>query len=328
MLTLRGFKTERGEDMSRSSYRAHEFLKRAKNEEDRPKKPKYDKVYCIYHDKDFDGIMSAAIIVKEYPHVKLIPYDYGYDIDLDGIEVDSAVFIVDCCLSEGYMIYLERRTNLFLFDHHYSSYNNPTYKKYKGRRQLNCAACILVFDYFHPFGSWPIGLKMVGWYDVWNQDSKEFWDTQVIPFQYGLQQYALDPTLLEYQKILCDDMEFVNTTIESGKAIFSYITSQAATAMKKFGYTTELTCDGKTYCVLVINRQLVSSDFFKSKLNKSKHDFCVGYQEKEGVYTYSLRSWKGSVDVNKIAKAMHPTGGGHKYAAGFTLDYNIFNQQN
>lgn len=47
--------------------------------------------------------------------------------------------------------------------------------------------------------------------------------------------------------------------------------------------------------------------------------FAVGwFQNKEGRFVYSLRSAEGGADVGEIAKAWG--GGGHKHAAGFTLD--------
>ena len=50
---------------------------------------------CYYHAADFDGICSAAIVNFYEPDVKLIPVNYGDNVDLSIIEEGERVYVVD-----------------------------------------------------------------------------------------------------------------------------------------------------------------------------------------------------------------------------------------
>ena len=301
------------------------FWNRAKNKHEckTPEKPQNDVVYCIYHDKDLDGIMSAAIVCNEYENVRLIPYDYGYKVRPLSVEKNSLVFMVDCCMSDQMMQILSDRCDLRLIDHHPRAIESEVCKKLKGSRSYGTAACILTWEYFHPYKMIPEGIKLLGYYDVWDTSNKTIWEDRVIPFQYGMRQFVGNPKDKVFKQAIESKKEIINQIIAEGNAIVRYEKRQANLAMHKFSYTKSLLVNNKHYNVLVINRQLVGTDFFESKLDKNKHDFCLAYQECNGSYTYSLRGWKGGVEVNRIAKFFSPRGGGHKYAAGFTLNRNI-----
>jgi oligoribonuclease NrnB/cAMP/cGMP phosphodiesterase (DHH superfamily) len=301
----------------------HVAFNRARNVANRPVKPEFDKLYCIYHDADLDGVLSAFLILEQFPYAILMPYDHGKIIDLSIINEGEGVIIVDCCLSKDDMEFLNKTTRLYLFDHHERTCKDVFYKKFKGRRSLNEAACNLVFDFFNPFSICPSLVKWIGHYDSWYNEDKTYWNKIVVPFQYAMRQYDLNPKDPIFKELLGDD-EKAKDLVNEGNIICNYLKKQARTVMDKYSYTTQLKCKRGHYKVLVINRQMVSLEFFESKLDKSKHDFCVAYQEKNGMYRYSLRSWTGSIDVNKIAMEFSDSGGGHKYAAGFSVNRNIF----
>lgn len=314
--------------MKNLRYQSYKFFEKAKNQAKIPKKPSFIHTYCIYHDKDIDGVLSAALIKQQYPDVIFIPFDYGYELDLKNIKKDSGVFMVDCSLPEDQMKYLNDRVTLYLFDHHYRTCSEKMFKNYKGVRMMNIATCMLVYEYFNSFSTFPEGIKLAGYYDINNREDLKYWDLEIIPFQFGLYQFPLDPSLEIYQQVIESKPEIIEAIISDGKVIQRYCKEEAKKMMNKYGYTTSIVCNNEEYCVLVLNKQFTSLDYFRSKLNKNIHDFCIAYQEKEGIYHYSLRSWPGSVNVHDIAKYFNSkSGGGHKYAAGFFSEKNIFEIQ-
>lgn len=312
--------------MRHKRHDARNFFQKATNQIKRHAIPDNDTIYVIYHDKDLDGVLSAAMILNAYPRklVYCIPFDHGQKLNLKGIVKGSLVYMVDCSLEEDEMLYLAENTDFYLFDHHYKTVKNAFYKKLKGERISGVATCMIVQDFLHPFSKIPRAVKLAGQYDVWDQTDMGAWNDEILPFNYGMKQHELVPNNEVYKQLLSADDELINTIIEEGKTIMRYEKIQAELMMKKFSYTATIRCGDNSYNALVINRQLVSSDYFKSKVNKRKHDLCIGYQECDGVFTYSLRSWEGGCNVREIAEFYDPNGGGHKYAAGFTLKGNIF----
>lgn len=63
-----------------------------------------------------------------------------------------------------------------------------------------------------------------------------------------------------------------------------------------------------------------NSDVFKSISNPDKHDIMMPFQYdgKTGLWTISIYSINPEIDCSILAKKM--LGGGHKGAAGFTVD--------
>ena len=297
-----------------------QFFKKAKNEADRPKRPTFDKTYCIYHDKDFDGVLSAAIINREYPNTEFIPYDYGYDLNLSKIYPNSGVFIVDCSLPEWALKYLDEQTHLYLFDHHPRSLTNKVCKSLKGARESGSAACSILWDYLYPFGKIPAGIKLVNAFDIKDKQDKQVWNNEVLPFQAGLKQFKMDPASRIFEQVIESEREVIEQIIMEGQVIMRYEEAQAEIYMKKFSYDLMFNWDGNKVRALVVNRQMVGNEFFESAVDKKWHQMYIAYTRVNNVYMYSFRSWpgKGGVDVREIAEFFG--GGGHKYAAGVTTD--------
>ena len=73
---------------------------------------------CIYHQSDIDGILSAAIVFKKYPHCECIPHGYGREFPMDKINYNEQIFLVDLSLPPYQMKELDRRSKLVWIDHH------------------------------------------------------------------------------------------------------------------------------------------------------------------------------------------------------------------
>ena len=306
----------------KKKFQASKFFAKAKAQATRINKPEFDHVYCIYHDKDLDGVLSAAIVKEQYPDVEFIPFDYGYELDLKFIERGAGVFIVDCCLPDHAMKYLDEFTELYLFDHHYHSYHDPFCKKLKGWRTLNIAACMLVYEFFHPFSAFPDGVKLVAKGDTWDKSDQMEWDLRILPFNYGLRQFPLDPGAKIYQQVIESKKAVINRAIDDGQVIIRYCKVQSNQHYKANSFETVINIDGEAVPVLAINDPLVDFEFFIKYVNKKKVKAMIGFARKKGGYKYSVRSWPGGTDAGKIAG--HFGGGGRKHTAGFWTDQDIF----
>lgn len=281
-----------------------------------------ENTYCFYHDKDFDGILSAAIVLREYPDAKLMPYDYGYKLDLTKIKPNSNIFIVDCCLPEYAMKYLDEFNTIYLFDHHARTCTKEYKDRYKGTCEIGTAACMLVYEYFYPLKAFPHGVQYIAEFDMYNMYDYTKWVDFTLPFQYGMKQFPMDPKAEIYQQVIDSKTEILCQIIAEGKVIMRYNANQAEVELKKFGYEKEIEFGGKKLNALIMNRQMISLEYFISRVDKKKHDLVIFYCESDGKYHYSLRSWKGGEEVYPIAK--HYMGGGRKYAAGFVSDKKVF----
>lgn len=279
-----------------------------------------ENIYCIYHSKDWDGVMSAAIVKAKHPTVKLIGYDYGDPSVISQIQPNSLVFVVDVSLPDEEMLILDRKCYLRWFDHHKTAMEKESLKNIKGCRSYAGAGCLLTFDHLFSYSSYPLAIKMLSDYDTWNQSDAKKWDTQILPFQYGMRQFPLDPNLPILQQLIEGKKRdtIAEQILEEGKAILRYEKNQAATYCKKFAFDYTFKIGDKYYDAICVNRQMINSTFVDSVFDEEKHDLIMYYAFDGKVYRYSVYSRKGGVDVSEIAKFYG--GGGHKHAAGFKLE--------
>lgn len=172
------------------------------------------KTICIYHSRDLDGFMSAAIVKywfekqkEDYYNSKVfkevdvnfgtldfLGWDYGDDIpDLSG---HDKVIMVDISFPDIRFI-VENGIELIWIDHHISGINHSEpYAKLKGVegiRNTHFSACELTWMYFNyhsasPTQDMPEIVRLLGRWD--NNTDKQLYEKynkpkQIIEFQYG-----------------------------------------------------------------------------------------------------------------------------------------------
>lgn len=285
--------------------------------------------YCIYHRVDWDGVMSAAIVLKKYSDVHLIGYNYGDSLDaINEIPNNSAVFMCDVSLPKEDMLALNKRTNLLWLDHHAKVIKDPDLKHIKGSkdRTVNHAGCMITHDVFFPLSTIPIAVRLLSLYDTWNHNDVRFdWDKAVFPFQMAMRQHELNPRskflqdLLNLNKFKRDSINtMVRDIINEGNAIIRYEVQRAKSLCESKSYNFVLKIKDKKYNVMCINTPSIPTNLIEPFFDREKQDFICTYTFDGSIYTHSLRlpeKAKKFIDVSEIARRFG--GGGHPKAAGF-----------
>lgn len=302
-----------------------------------------EKVLCVYHNSDLDGICSAAIVYQYFNDIKegsciLHGMDYGDEFPwslVDKNEVMTGdtkegfiydkVVMVDFSLSKENMERLDTLTDLIWIDHHSSVMNRN--QDIEGVRDVNYAACELTYRYFHYGVSYidgklidlkdvPLAVILLGRYDVWDHTDK-----RVLPFQYGMRLDDLGPYNSDWGELFKDPSisdPIVNQIIENGKLIESYQDIQDYKYINKYGFMASLEFEDNLYKVLCLNKGLCNSNISNKYVStEGEYDIFMTFVYHKYFWRVSLYSI-GDLDVSKIAKAFN--GGGHKNAAGFTCE--------
>ena len=198
-----------------------------------------EKVLCIYHNADLDGICSAAIVYDYFYDAKDVSIDgnvilygmnYGDDFPWSFVDKEEMteedkedcipydkVVMVDFSLSKEDMRRLNNLVELIWIDHHASVVNDN--KDIQGIRDVNHAACELTYMYFNS-GYIPKAVRLIGRYDVWDHSDKE-----VVPFQYGMKLYDIGPCNSDWKNLFDNSeiaLSIVKRIIDNGKMINQY----------------------------------------------------------------------------------------------------------
>lgn len=118
-----------------------------------------------------------------------------------------------------------------------------------------------------------------------------------------------------------DMMHNPQTFVVDGRLLYRYKQKQAEEYVKAKGFAVEF----EGHKAFAVNHGLISSDFFET-VDDGSYDMFIGfsYNGGSGKWSYSLRAAKDDVDVSKIA--VKYGGGGHKGAAGFTVEEYVLGE--
>lgn len=276
-------------------------------------------IHCYYHSGDHDGVCSAAIVKKQYPSAQLHPINYGdnYDEKIGCINKNDVVIMVDFSIKPiKKMIKLSKQCKEFYWiDHHHDSISMAKNEGFEplGVRIDGTAACVLVWNFYFSDKELPVGVKLLGNWDVRNLDKK------TILFHYGMDLYPLDPYLKIWEKIFENDEKEVDLILNNGSVISQFVKKEEINLTISNGFD----IDFGGFKALAINGYVdidaaIESGIFSEK----KHDFLLMFERKKDSWKFSLRTTRNDVDVSEIASRFK--GGGHKRASGFeTKDDNL-----
>lgn len=300
-----------------------------------------EKVLCIYHNADLDGICSAAIVYDYFYDAKDVSIDgnvilygmnYGDDFPWSFVDKEEMteedkedcipydkVVMVDFSLSKEDMRRLNNLVELIWIDHHASVVNDN--KDIQGIRDVNHAACELTYMYFNS-GYIPKAVRLIGRYDVWDHSDKE-----VVPFQYGMKLYDIGPCNSDWKNLFDNSeiaLSIVKRIIDNGKMINQYQVSMDLKYINANGFHANLEFDNTSYKVLCINKGSINMDSIVfSSLYDVSIDMVMGFIQNEKGYRVSLRTER-NIDVSVIAKSFG--GGGHRKASGFLCSELLFDR--
>ncbi|MGL5712285.1 MAG: DHHA1 domain-containing protein [Paraclostridium sp.] len=281
---------------------------------------KFKAMIAIYHSKDLDGIACGAIIKKKYPDAELIGFDYGQEFPFDRVDGQD-VIMADISLPMKDMKRTGEMAKSFIWiDHHVSAINDYNTSKclLKGiglTPVLNIgeAACSLTWK--HLFGeNVPKSIQLLSDYDVWNNGDKDYWEEEVLPFQYGVRSFGFCVNS-NWDFLFGNDEGFMSTVISTGRIILNYERVQNREACYR-----AFCAEFEGYRAICLNA-VGNSTMFDSVWDEDKFDLMILFSYNGDKYTFTLFTTK-DIDCSELAKKYG--GGGHKKAAGFRSDKLFF----
>jgi len=264
-----------------------------------------------FHSSDLDGHCSGALIKLAHPDCRLVPINYGDQVDLGTISNDEAVFMVDFSLPKDQMIALKEHSGLLIWiDHHKTAIEACKGEVFEGIRRVGTGACQLVWEWLHPDKRVPLWVEYLARYDVWDHS-----DPNILPFQYGMRLHETRPdkSMSLWGSFLIDTGKFMpNTIISDGRIVMTYEQKSNAAYMSA---AFEMDWEGLRW--LVANRMYTSSKLFDSRFDSDVHDAVMTFGWDGTKWRFGVYTSKKGVDVSGIA--LKYGGGGHAQAAGFAL---------
>lgn len=284
-------------------------------------------MYVIYHSRDCDGYASGAIVKMAAEEMNsktmLIGYDYGQPFQWHLIQPNKAVVMIDVSLPMDDMLKLAKHSGFQLtwIDHHISAIKD--YERcILGVKMggfctaiLNSeiAACEIAWHHYFPTRPLPTAIELLGMYDTWRNEQTNYWQTDILPFQYGMRMHCTSPETFPYN--ILKDNDFVRDVIKEGAAILKYQANVSASIMKG-----AFEVDFAGHKAICVNASGLNSIAFKSVYDESKHDLMMPFFYTGQFWKFGLYSTK-KIDCSLIAKTFG--GGGHFSASGWQID-NIF----
>jgi oligoribonuclease NrnB/cAMP/cGMP phosphodiesterase (DHH superfamily) len=285
---------------------------------------------CLYHGSDLDGHCSGAIYAKAHKgeEFTLHPIDYGDPVPWD-LVAGADVTLIDFTIqpADAFADLMIKAKSTTWIDHHRSAIN-----EWKNR-EVPCpgvtmvlnekkAGCELAWEHYFLGQEPPIGVQLLGRYDVWDHA-----DERTLPYQYGMRLHDLDPASGKerdlWEDVLATDGSddvITSEMIQHGAILLLYQEQNDAAAVVKSCF--DLSFAGKRW--IACNRLGKGSRFFSAVWNQSAYDGMLSFGWDGSKWIIGMYSDRSDIDCGAIAK--DNGGGGHPGAAGFQcaeLPFNI-----
>ena len=271
------------------------------------------KTICYYHSADLDGIGSAAIVKKVYPDAKLVGVDHDDDWNAADI-VDSLCIIVD--FSFPNMEELKQYPDtLCWIDHHKTAMEKNkklwNSKDIDGIRSLKKSGCELTWEWFFPHEKIPRAIELIGDRDMWKFKYPETKD-----FTTYAHMKIKTPEDINWDWMLDASLEvgYLDGFFQNGKLLNE---AQLDRVKKTFDQGWDGIIDGHKARFMNTNHDMSDVGSYASGEKGYPVAVTIGFNE-DKIFV-GLRS--KTIDVSEIAKKRG--GGGHKYAAGFTIEKKL-----
>lgn len=268
----------------------------------------FENLLCIYHKGCSDGFGAAWVVRKYVNHlgpdvpIKYLPATYG-DEPPDVMNRD--VLIVDFSYPRKMMIEMAAcASRITVLDHHASAKTNLAGLGF-ARFDMNKSGCRMTWEYLFPGRSMPLFLQYIEDRDLWKWEMDYSKEANAAMYSYP-QDFEVWDTW--------EDREVFFSLFGEGRAI-----NRARDKMLKSLTRNWMIdyCEIGGYTVPAVN----CNHFFKSEAAGELaigHPFAAIYFDSADKRNFDLRSVEGGVDVSEVARLYG--GGGHKRAAGFTVN--------
>lgn len=281
----------------------------------------------IYHNPCQDGITSAWIIYNYYKNkfqdkqlefIGANYYNYNFTKILEDTK-NKNIIIVDFSFNEDETIKLKNNCkNLLILDHHKTHFE--TLKKYDfAYFDMNKSGAGITWEYFYGNIEPPMFVQMIQDRDIWTKQIKNSFN-----FCDGLFHYmSITTDKFNLLTDLYNNPTLLDKYIEFGTSLNLKKQKEIETIVKFIKKTYKYKLDEIEYTVILYNTTSgIVSELGNTICDHFKHFNNVvaimwRFDHETDMYNCSGRSI-GDVDVSKLA--VHFGGGGHKNAAGFTLD--------
>lgn len=285
----------------------------------------------IYHD-DNDGRLAAAIVLKKLKletdplSVMFVPATYdkaqaivdACESSIDVVGGTDEVIIVDFSLPLGLFTELARKVPYVVWiDHHKSSIEalaGSAIEALPGKRDTSRAACLLAWEYCFPDKEVPLVVQLVADRDAW------IWELgkQTAEFHYGLSMQQTEPQAGIWRRLLSPGGYAAAHTIQSdGRIVMKALEQRFKEIRETVAFDTMI--DGHTaraMNIAIAGSAAFGAEDWATGALPDDVEICCQYYHSGAVFTVSLYSPKGGVDVSELCKKRG--GGGHANAAGFT----------
>ena len=289
-------------------------------------------MYCIWHSRDLDGMMSAAIVMLWYEKtygdlngLVLIGWDYGDPIP--ALMTDRPVIMVDISFPLDEMKRISKNANgsLIWIDHHKSAIleflKDDTIlseqwltaelpKMGIGEELELVGACELTWRKYFPDSEMPEIVRLLGCYDSFrHKGTKE--SRKVFEFQYAARAFLTDPESCYSSLKHTWTKDGYVLWFDMGAAILQYLKVEANSIYKN---RMEYNFEGLK--IAAINRERFNPSSYDIDYHSDGYDAFMCYNRmKDGRWTFSIYNENSEVDVSVLAKSQG--GGGHARAAGW-----------
>lgn len=261
----------------------------------------------VYHGQCIDGFTSAWVAWLKYGDTaQYVPAKYGDPLPHTG---GDDVLIVDFSYPRAALECLAQEArSLLVLDHHKTAEEDLRGLPY-AKFDMNRSGAGMAWDELNPGTMRPPLVDLVEDRDLWRfamPNSREY--NAVIG--------ATEQTFQNWSTLREDFASRRGEVFKVGCALIGQVDRYVGEMAKQ-----ARSCEVDGHTVPVVNAPYINTSELVGKLAESA-PFAMGwYQRGDGKYAYSLRS-RGDFDVSALAKKYG--GGGHKNAAGFSADKQLF----
>jgi oligoribonuclease NrnB/cAMP/cGMP phosphodiesterase (DHH superfamily) len=279
------------------------------------------KPLVIYHSPCLDGFTAAWAMWLKYPDAEFIPGVYG---QAPPDCTDRDVYLLDFSYKRDVLKAIARvARKVIVLDHHTSAEKelsnlwdaDGTFVNTTAIFDMHKSGARLAWEWFHPSTEVPLLVRLVEDRDLWRFAVPNSKALNAVFFSYD---YAFD-TWSELADAVADHR--YSALVRAGESIERKHIKDVKELVGKLQHlrdfftvagsglpSTDIPCANLPYTLASDAANLMAKDA----------PFAATYfQDGDGVFTFSLRSVEGGVDVSLIA-ALYG-GGGHKHAAGFRV---------
>lgn len=267
------------------------------------------KIY--YHVSDADGRCGAAIVSKKYPDYEICAYNYWYDFNKSFSKVgpnEKIIFVDITPRIDQLLPLMELTKRITIIDHHDSSLRDlkKAGLEFPGIFEVDgLGAAALAWRYVSD-KKMPIGVRLIARRDVWDRDN------DVDAFHYGLKTMNTFPNSPIWDKILNDDIDFINRVLVRGRHVYNYLKPWYKGIIRSYAQHGMV----DDYTAILCPQGMVESDLFDS-IPDVFDIYIRATFSKDQMWHVSMTTNRDDIDVSVLANKHG--GGGHRRASGNLL---------